>query len=178
LHPLSHCIGWHICTNRVFSNSLKVGLVGTVWTITFLCYLYVAHSNEVDPSFSLFGEDQGGGSSINIFLAASFGALFTVYFIWLFTLVFDSFRALKELTAPFRFIACITFISIALTIIGLFLGGYYFIPSSAASFALFFGSTNIYIYILAFGYMPQLDGMALSSDDNDEQSIIESKFNC
>lgn len=140
--------------------------------MTFLCYLYVAHASELDPSFSLLGDDGGVPSKVK-YLVGALAVLLVLYFIWLVTLILDSIRALRDLTAPFMFIAFATFVSIALTVLGLFLGGFYFIPASSVSFAVFFGATNVYVYILAFSYMPQLDGMALSSEDTDGQSMVE-----
>ena len=98
-----------------------------------------------------------------VVIACSLG----VYLLWLLVLLLDALRALNGLTPPFRFIAAITMITIAVVLVGPFFGAYYSIPKSAPAFTTIFGLVNVYVYVLAFSYLPKLDDFAVSSNDDD-----------
>lgn len=163
--------GCHHCQVRAVSNVMKVVLVGSFWATTFACYYLLRREQESDPSFSLFDDDE------NRFAIATgvIITLYSVYLLWLLALTCDACRALRELTTPFRFVALITMAQAIVVIVGPFVGAWYTIPKSSAAFAVFFGSINLYVYTLAFSYMPMLDGLALNSndDDDDQDGMLE-----
>ena len=161
--------GCSFCEVRLVSNAIKVVLVGSLWGITFVCYVLLRREQESDPSFSLYDDDQ---RRYLIPIIVSVG-LYCVYLAWFLVLTCDACRAIRQLSPPFCFIALITFATAIIVIVGPFFGAWYTIPKSAASFAVFFGSVNIYIYALAFSYMPMLDGLALMNEDDDQERIIE-----
>jgi len=80
-------------------------------------------------------------------------------------LIGDAARALRQLTPAFGFIAAITFLTMGIALVFPFFGAEYTIPTSAASFTIMFGSLNLYVYTMAFAYMPKLDDMALASTE-------------
>ena len=155
--------GLDACTNRVFSNSLKCLLVGSFWVTTFVAYVLLAHAREADPSFTLFDGDENQAKVMPAVIGI--GCLFALYGVWLLVLLCDAARALRGLSPPFRFIAAITLVTLTITLVGPWLGATFAVPKTAVMFTVFFGGLNLYVYVLAFAYMPKLDDMALSSDD-------------
>jgi len=153
--------GCEFCLKRSVSNSLKVLVVGSFWAATFSAYLTQAHAQERDPGFTLFDQDEEELTPWVVTIAV----LLALYLLWLLVLLLDAFRALKGLTSPFRFIALITLVTIVVVLVGPFFGAYYSIPKSAAAFAVIFGLVNLYVYVLAFSYLPKLDDLAVSSTD-------------
>jgi hypothetical protein len=91
--------------------------------------------------------------------------MYAIYLVWLLLLIGDAARALRQLTPAFTFIAGITFLTMAIALVFPFFGAEYTIPTSAASFTIMFGSLNLYVYTMAFAYMPKLDDMALASTE-------------
>jgi len=151
---------------RWWSNLLKLGLVGAFWSVLFVAFLRLRHQQDLDPSFTLFSED--GRLNFQTEIRALI-ALFLVYAVWLFLMIADAARILVDLSPPFVLVAVATIATIALVTAGPFVGAFYSVPDDSATFLLFFGAINLYVYFMAFSYMPVLQ--TVSQDEDADQAL-------
>ncbi|CAM9694708.1 unnamed protein product [Laminaria digitata] len=127
----------------------KLVLVGLIWVVTILVYIYVRVQQTGDPSYSTY-DDLSSYTAVKVI-----GLLLaTVYFLWLGLMIFESFAHIQSMNAEYIFIMVITLITIIGAMSALYTGA--FAPDQHGSkvFAYFYGMFNIYVLLLAFCYTP------------------------
>ncbi|CAM9624517.1 unnamed protein product [Ectocarpus sp. 13 AM-2016] len=127
----------------------KLVLVGLIWIVTVLTYIYVRVQQTGDPSYSTFDDlsTYTGVKVVGLLLA-------TLYFLWLGSLVFRSFTHIESMNSEYIFIMVITLVTIVGTMSAVYTGALAPDQHGSKVFAYFYGMFNIYVLLLAFCYTP------------------------
>ncbi len=78
-------------------------------------------------------------------------AAYMLYLCFLFSL---NVTRIRQFTPPFRFLFLLTVGVVVTLLCGLFLSYYFPFGVPAATFVLFYGIVNFYVWLLAFAYTP------------------------
>lgn len=131
----------------------KVFLIGTFWVVGMLTFYWTRAHEAVDPTYSV-NEDEEDSFYVFVVMAG----IVVVYLLWVFVLICMATRALKVLARPFRFVLLMSLLTLVLSAGGLFGGVYFGAKLSSVTFIFFYGLFNVYVWTLAFAYVPVPNG--------------------
>ena len=135
------------------------------WILLTSSYIYVRVESEGDPSYDAL-EDSTHYKLVSGILTV----VMAVYFGWITYHGLNAIGNVKKLPAPVIFTFSFTIFTIFLTMICVGIGATYPLPSAPYEFLLFYGLTNVYVWVLAFAYAPANSG---SISLTEEGAVVE-----
>ncbi|CAM9171126.1 unnamed protein product [Sphacelaria rigidula] len=133
----------------LFEYLPKLIVVGLIWIVTIMLYIYVRVQQNGDPSYSTY-DDLSTYTSVKV--VGLFLSL--VYFVWLGLLIFRSFGHIAQMNTEYIFVMVITLVTIIGATVAVFTGALAPDQHGSKVFAYFYGMFNIYVLLLAFCYTP------------------------
>ncbi|CAM9137288.1 unnamed protein product [Choristocarpus tenellus] len=127
----------------------KLILVGLIWFLTILVYIYVRVKQTGDPSYSSY-DDLTSYTNVKILSLT----LATIYFGWLGFLIMGSFHHVRDMGIEYKFILGITLFTIFGSLAAVYTGALAPDQHGAKVFSFFYGLFNLYVLLLAFCYTP------------------------
>ena len=156
----------------------KVLLTVSLWFSMLSIYIWIRLQNRMDPAYA----SPDDFSHFGVFKVFTI-VLITIYLLWLAYLVvraMTELKAIMERSFQFKFILCITSLTILITAIGIAAGTYSPLPDVATKFITFYTLYNVYIWILAIAYSPSSEAMLKSNnhlknntEEEGEEDVID-----
>ena len=125
----------------------KVIYMGTLYVLLLVVFMQISVRSEGDPTYNGFNDTSLRPEEIALLTFLS------LYIIFLFLLLIRSMIRFREMTPPYKFIVILTIVVIVLSFAAL-LSGFYTAFQSSVVFLVFHGLLNLYIWTLAYCYLP------------------------
>jgi len=128
----------------------KCLLLVLIWATLIGMYLVVRLQEGADPQYGALLVDADGYKGAAIFMAI----LLSIYLIWVLSLVVQTAGYAFTLPDSKGLVYFLTCFTILCTIIGIFAGSVYMLPSKGYKFLGFYVLLNGYIWTLAYSFSP------------------------
>ena len=125
----------------------RVICMGTLYILMLIVFMQISMRTEGDPTYNGFNDNSLHPEEIALITFLS------LYIIYLFLLLIRSMMRFSEMTSPYKFIVVLTIVVIVLSFAAL-LSGFYTAFQSPLIFLVFHGLMNIYIWTIAFCFLP------------------------
>ncbi|CAM9768257.1 unnamed protein product [Chrysoparadoxa australica] len=127
----------------------KAALVGLVWLLTVLAYIYVRFQSEEDPVSTAY-------TSLEAYKAAKVAmiCLLTVYSVWLLVYLTKSLKAFGRSRSAYKYLMVWTVLTMGLAMGMVASGALLPFQSNSMGFTMWYAVFNLYVFTLAWAYAP------------------------
>jgi len=130
---------------------LKLLLCFAIWVSILGTYLSAKRRQMMDPAYNPSEEEDASTSKPYYISTAVFMA---IYVFWIMYLFISCFHHVKEMIPGYRFIFFLTFVTILVSIVDVFVVILYPLRGSPVGLLSIFGLYNLYVWVLAAAYTP------------------------